>query len=369
MKHFLFEQWFPCGESMWFVEFMQQALYHPIYGYYTTRSNVLGAQGDFITAPEMTPLFGQTLATACAPILAQCAQPTLFEFGAGSGRLCIDVLSALNALQALPERYVILEVSGQLRAMQQQAIQAAIPQLFSRVEWIDAWPTTPFNGVVLANEVLDAMPVHRLMCQDQTILESKITHSTQGELIEQWAPCIHPRLVERMLTCVPPEVSPYVSEINGLLDDWLRHCFEMLGSGAVFLIDYGFPASEYYHPDRAMGTLMCHHQHRAHVSPLIHVGEQDITAHVDFTHVAEAASDAGFDISWFTTQAAFLLDNGVLARLEHDADIAARFTMTQQVQRLLSPSEMGELFKVMVLTKRATLPYTWSHRYDQRARL
>ncbi len=206
----------------------------PVYGYYTTRSNILGAQGDFITAPEMTPLFGQTLSTACASVLAQCAQPTLFEFGAGSGRLCIDVLSGLNDLQALPERYVILEVSGQLRAIQQQAIQAAIPTLCSRVEWIDAWPTTPFNGVVLANEVLDAMPVHRLMRQDQTILESKITHAAPGTLREEWAPCIHPRLVERMLSCVPPGMSPYVSEINGLLDDWLRHCFEMLGCGAVF---------------------------------------------------------------------------------------------------------------------------------------
>jgi SAM-dependent MidA family methyltransferase len=190
-----------------------------------------------------------------------------------------------------------------------------------------------------------------------------------GELKESWQLCPYPRIQQHVLSRLSDVQGPYVSECNGLLDDWMKQCAHMLNRGLMLCIDYGFPAHEYYHPDRSMGTLMCHYQHQAHPAPLIHVGEQDITAHVDFTHVAEAASAAGFDVAWFANQASFLLDNGILDQLSLITDSVSRFNANQQANQLLSPSEMGELFKVMVLTKDIARPTTWDPRHDKRASL
>lgn len=356
--------WFKPGTSMWFVEFMQQALYHPLYGYYTRERPPFGEQGDFVTAPELTALFGQTLANCCKSAFAQLNEPIIFEFGAGSGKLCVDILTELERLQSLPTRYVILEVSHALQQRQKAYVTQHIPHLLSKIEWIYRFPDQPLQGVVIANEVLDAMPVHRFKVENGCVLESRIEHTQSGALVEFWQPCPHERIVNHIHS--RQVTGPYVSECNGMLEDWMAQNAQMLEKGLLLLIDYGFPAHEYYHPDRAMGTLMCHYRHQAHPSPLIHVGEQDITAHVDFTHVAEAASAAGFDVAWFANQASFLLDNGLLDLLSAITDSVARFNANQVVNQLLSPSEMGELFKVMVLTKACRVPLTWSRRHDRR---
>lgn len=334
-----------------FVAFMQQALYAPKEGYYSSALPKLGKAGDFITAPELTPLFGYTLAKQCQQLLPMLDKPSLFEFGAGSGALCVALLTQLELDNALPESYLILELSADLRQRQQTLIEEKIPHLADKVRWLDQWPEAPFNGIVLANEVLDAMPVHRFLLQNEQLLESHIGLNEQGELQEQFQPSQDNRLINYVKEQLAHLESPYLSEVNLFINDWIKCIYEMLHTGAVFLIDYGFPRHEYYHPDRHLGTLMCHYQHHAHTNPLIHVGEQDITAHVDFTHVAEAGQDAGFHVAGYTNQASFLLSNGLLSLLSTIDNEAQRVMATQAIKQLTHPSEMGELFKVIALTK------------------
>ncbi len=348
-----------------FVDFMHDALYAPNLGYYSSGSQILGKAGDFVTAPELTPLFGQTLAHQCQQILTDLEHPILFEFGAGSGRLCVDILKALQALNALPDEYLILEVSGHLKARQQALIAAEIPELLNRVKWLTQWPDAPFNGVVIANEVLDAMPVHRFLQTEQGLMESYVTVNTADQLEESFQPCTNAPLKAYVEAVLPKEQIPYVSEANLFLEDWFQHCFDMLNHGTVLIIDYGFPRHEYYHPDRNQGTLMCHYQHLAHTDCLAHPGEQDITAHVDFTHVAEAADKAGFHVAGYTNQAAFLLGNGLLELLKNNQCAGE----VNQVKQLIQPSEMGELFKVIALTKQFDEPLNGFQLNDKRASL
>ena len=352
-----------------FADFMQQALYTPNLGYYSTATQKFGVEGDFVTAPELTPLFGQTLANQCLQLLAIMERPIIFEFGAGSGQLCVDVLMQLEHLQALPLEYHILEVSGHLQSRQRELIQTKIPHLAHRVKWLAHWPTESFNGVVIANEVLDAMPVHRFMQTDDGVLESYISLDTNGKLTEQFKPCINSRLIKQVQTILPSDLAPYQSEANLFIDDWLSQCYKMLHQGALFLIDYGFPRHEYYHPDRDGGTLMCHFRHVAHTDPFIHLGEQDITAHVDFTHVAEAGFSAGFHVAGYTNQASFLLANGLLSLLSTIDNEPLRIKHQQAVKQLLQPEEMGELFKVIALTKDIELSLSGFQLQDKRASL
>ncbi|MDI1352765.1 MAG: SAM-dependent methyltransferase, partial [bacterium] len=303
------------SQELSFMEFMQLALYAPGEGYYNSNLTKLGEQGDFITAPELTPLFGKALANQCQQVLNTLKSPCVLEFGAGSGILCVDILQHLHELNCLPDKYFILEVSANLRHRQQQLIAEKIPELAEKVYWLDRWPTTPFNGVVIANEVLDAMPVHRFMQKDQHIFESFISLNEENQLTERFKPCTDQRLLTYIQDHLPTPGTTYLSEANLFLDDWISTIYHLLNQGAVFLIDYGFPRHEYYHEDRHQGTLMCHYQHKAHTNPLLYVGEQDITAHVDFTHVAEAADKAGFHVAGYTNQAAFLLANGLLSLL------------------------------------------------------
>lgn len=349
-----------------FVEFMQLALYAPHLGYYTAGLQKFGAEGDFITAPELTPLFGKTLANQCYQVMGDLDTPSLFEFGAGSGHLCVDILLHLESLNALPKEYLILEVSGDLKARQQALIQAKIPHLASKVKWLSQWPTTPFQGVVIANEVLDAMPVHRFLRTEDGLLESFIMTDSNGKLQEDFRPSQNQRLIDHAKVVLPDDIYPYLSEANLFIDGWIQACHAMLDKGAVFIIDYGFPRHEYYHPERSRGTLMCHHQHRAHPDPLAYLGEQDITAHVDFTHVAEAAHEAGFHVAGFTNQASFLLGNGLLGLLESSESTVDR---VQAVKKLVQPNEMGELFKVIALTKNIDTPLNGFQWQDKRASL
>lgn len=333
-----------------FTDFMQQALYTPNLGYYTSGLQKFGVGGDFITAPELTPLFGFALANQCEQILKELDNPVVFEFGAGSGRLCVDILTQLEHLNCLPAEYHILELSAHLKQRQQALILHNIPHLFDRVRWLSTWPTVAFEGVVVANEVLDAMPVMRFLQTAETVLESVIVLNQDKELTEKFIPCTNAKLLTHVHNILPCDWYPYQSEANLFIDDWLKQCFGMLHKGALLLLDYGYPRHEFYHPDRCHGTLMCHYQHRSHTNPLLHIGEQDITAHVDFTQVAEAGFAAGFHVAGFTNQASFLLANGLLSCL---ADIAEkeRIAAQQAVKILTQPHEMGELFKVIALTK------------------
>lgn len=334
---------------------MHLALYAPGDGYYSSGLQKLGREGDFITAPELSPLFGKTLANQCQQILSQVASPTILEYGAGSGKLCVDILTQLEELNCLPDIYYILEVSANLRHRQIEHIQQTIPHLADKVHWLEGWPDAPFNGVILANEVLDAMPVHRFMLSDKGILESYIRLNDKGELEETYRPSQNPHLIEYIQNRLALDTTPYQSEINLFLDDWVANNYHILNQGAMILIDYGFPRHEYYHPDRRQGTLMCHYRHQAHPNPLLHPGEEDITAHVDFTHVAEAGQLAGFHVAGYTNQASFLLANDLLSFIHTISSEKELFQAKHAIKQLTHPSEMGELFKVIALTKNLEL--------------
>lgn len=324
-----------------FARFMQLALYAPGLGYYSAGNVKFGEAGDFVTAPELSPLFSYCLAEQAAQVLAKIPGGAILELGAGSGVMARDVLLHLQKLKCLPEKYFILEVSADLRARQQECLKK-----FSCVEWLNAWPKN-FCGVVLANEVLDAMPVKRF-CYDHELLECFITEK-KGELdwlIEKPTP----ELVKAAEN-LEFSSSPYLSEINCALPAWFKSLSENLTQGVALFVDYGFPRAEFYHPQRNQGSLMCHFRHRAHDNPLINVGIQDITAHVDFTAVAEAADAAGFDILGYCNQAMFLLSCGLEKLISTEADLLTNYNAAQKIKTLTLPSEMGELVKVIAVGK------------------
>lgn len=352
-----------------FVEFMQLALYHPEFGYYSAGLQKFGRQGDFVTAPELTPLFGQTLANQADQILKTLAKPVLFEFGAGSGRLCVDILTHLESLNSLPSAYYILEISTDLRLRQMALVNEKIPHLANQIHWLNQWPQEAFEGVIIANEVLDAMPVHRFLQTQTGLSESFVCLDSEGQLTETFKPCRNQRLCTYVQKNLANTMFPYLSEANLFIDGWIGQCSNMLAKGAMLIIDYGFPRHEYYHPDRNQGTLMCHYQHKAHTSFLMHPGEQDLTAHVDFTHVAEAACDAGFQVDGYTNQAAFLLSNGILDLLHNFPEGKDRINAQQAIKQLIQPDEMGELFKVIALTKNLDLDLTGFQLHDKRVSL
>lgn len=352
-----------------FMEFMQMALYAPGEGYYSSGLPKLGNLGDFITAPELTPLFGKALANQCQQILSLVNNPHILEYGAGTGKLCVDILKHLHELNCLPESYFILEVSANLRHRQKEFIEQEIPQLAPIVQWLDGWPNHSFNGVILANEVLDAMPVHRFLLSNEGILESYIALDNSNKLIEVFKPCQNTHLLNHIKTNLNITNLPYLSEANLCLDDWVLNNYRMLDQGVMLLIDYGFPRHEYYHPDRNQGTIMCHYKHHAHPDPLLHPGEQDITAHIDFTHVAEAGHHAGFHIAGYTNQASFLLANGLLSLLNAIENEQEQMKAKQAIKQLTHPSEMGELFKVIALSKHMEIDLNGFQLLDKRVNL
>ncbi len=347
---------------------MHLALYAPNEGYYSSDLQKLGTQGDFITAPELTPLFGKTLANQCQQVFAATSSPCILEYGAGTGRLCVDILTQLEHFNCLPESYFILEVSANLQHRQKELIQQKLPHLFHKIQWLTGWPQEAFNGVIIANEVLDAMPVHRFMLTDDGLMEGFVTLNEHNELTELFKPCQNDRLRHHVEQLQLTQ-TPYLSEVNLFIDDWIKNNFALLGQGAMFLIDYGFPRHEYYHPSRHQGTLMCHYQHRAHTNPMAHPGEQDITAHVDFTHVAEASHEAGFHVAGFTNQASFLLGNGLLSLIHSIEGEMPQIKAKQAIKQLTQPSEMGELFKVIALTKNLDIDLNGFLLHDKRVTL
>lgn len=344
-----------------FEQWMHEALYAPGLGYYTAGNTKFGSSlptGDFTTAPEMTPLFGATLAAQLADILQACGSVQVLEFGAGSGALAAAVIPALRQLGIEPQ-YRILEVSPDLRARQQQRLQP----LAADVQWLDALPQG-FRGALVANEVLDAMPAVLFQWDvDGRLREVGVREAATSEAGVPFELATRPAsatLQQAVAQRMPP-LQGYQSEINLQAEAWVRGLGNWLEHGAALLIDYGFPQREYYHPQRAEGTLMCHFRHHAHPNPLLHPGLQDITTHVDFTAMADAALEGGLDVLGYTAQARFLINAGLPGLLEQatPADISA-------VQKLLSEAEMGELFKVLAVGRGIDPPLRGFARGDRR---
>jgi SAM-dependent MidA family methyltransferase len=335
-----------------FARYMELALHAPGLGYYSAGARKLGADGDFVTAPEFGTLFGRTLARQTAQILRAGISDVL-EFGAGSGRLARDLLAELAALDCLPQRYLILETSAELRERQRALLLHALPQLAPRIAWLDALPAS-FTGLMIANEVLDAMPVHIIRTRDDGIDELGVT-ATAGAFEWSARPAVGTVLA---IASDLDLASGYVTEIHPTAHAFVRTLAAHLERGAALLIDYGFPAREYYHPQRSTGTLMCHYRHHAHSDPLCLTGLQDITAHVDFSSIAAAATASGLELLGYTNQARFLINCGiteVLAATPAD-DAAAYLPLASQAQKLTSPAEMGELFKAIAFGKGLDAP-------------
>ncbi len=350
-----------------FERYMELALYAPGLGYYSAGSRKFGKEGDFVTAPELSPLFSRCLARQTAEILGRTGGDVL-EFGAGSGVMAADVLTELERIGSLPTAYLILEVSADLRERQRETLSKRVPHLVERVGWLEGWPDA-FEGVVLANEVLDAMPVHRFRATAEGVEEQFV--ALEGErFTEVWDRPDEPRVTQALDELVG-ECSlsqGYASELNLAARDWSRQLASVLKRGAALVIDYGFPRREFYHPERSEGTLMCHYRHRSHQDPYRLVGLQDITTHVDFTAVAEAAHGAGLRVAGFTNQANFLLANG-LATMAEDEDEKRRVEKAAAIKRLTLPGEMGELFKVLALTCDLEGPLAGFMWRDDRGRL
>lgn len=345
-----------------FARYMELALYAPGLGYYSAGAQKFGAAGDFVTAPEMSPLFAQTLARQVAEVMAGSA-PAVLEVGAGSGAMAVELLRELDRLGSAPAAYGILEVSAELRQRQAEALRRQVPELCDRVSWHERLPDS-FSGVVLANEVLDAMPVHLLCWQADGIAERGIVAAADGSLAWSERPAAAPLTA---LGAALPVAAPYLSEVCPAARAWVGEWGRILGAGALILIDYGFPRREYYHPQRAEGTLMCHYRHRAHTDPLYLPGLCDITAHVDFTAIAEAGAEAGLEVLGYTSQATFLLNCGIAEILagQDAADTVRYLPMAAAAGKYLSPAEMGELFKVMVLGRGRATPLTGFARGDR----
>jgi SAM-dependent MidA family methyltransferase len=346
-----------------FSRYMEAALYAPGLGYYAAGAAKFGAAGDFVTAPEMTPLFGRALAHAIAPVLAETGGAVL-ELGAGSGRLAADMLGELERLGKLPARYAILEVSADLAARQRETVARERPHLLERVHWLDALPAH-FCGAILGNEVLDALPVELVHWTEAGPMTRGVT--IDGNRFSwQDRPIADPVLRARAeaLNCPPGTVSE-IGLAAGALIASLAACQDR---GLILMIDYGFGQAEYYHPQRYMGTLRAHYRHHALDDPFYLPGLCDLTAHVDFSATARAGTAAGLQLAGYASQANFLLNSG-LAELLMDispADAAAYLPQANAVQRLVSPAEMGELFKAMALTKGAVPPLAGFARGDRR---
>jgi SAM-dependent MidA family methyltransferase len=337
-----------------FEHYMDLALYAPGLGYYSAGATKLGADGDFTTAPEVSALFGACVARQCAQLLAEIPGAAILEVGAGTGRLASDVLLRLQSSGQLPARYSILEVSADLRARQRTALEQLPAALRARVEWLSE-PPTRFDGVILANEVLDALPVRRFRWAPGRVEE-------YGVCVEadrfSWASRPADRLMSEHCERLSAESAweaGYVSEYSPRMPVWAATVAAGLRSGAVLWFDYGLPRSQYYLPERHEGTLLCHFRHRAETDPFLFPGLQDITAWVDFTALAAAARDAGFDVAGFTTQTYFLAGLGIDEEMRELAggDSARAARLAHEARTLMMPGEMGECFKAMAWVRGA----------------
>ncbi len=349
------------GGALSFAEYMRFVLYAPGLGYYSGGARKFGAGGDFVTAPEVSPLFSRVLARQVVEMLDALGGGVVLELGAGSGRMAADLLEAMAAQDALPDRYLILEVSGELRERQRDLLAARHPALLPRVDWLDTLPAEPLRGVILANEVADALPVERFRRDAEGVSQAVVIAAPAGEgLALDWQPA--PDTLSRAVAAVEDRLGRrlapgYVSEVSLGLEGWLGDVAAALSAGFVLLSDYGFGEREYYAEERRMGTFRCHYRHRAHEDALLWPGLQDLTAWVDFSALARAGAAAGLDLAGYTTQAHFLIAAGLeaeLAGLERLAD-PERLALSAAVKTLTLPGEMGEAFRFMVFRRGSEL--------------
>ncbi len=365
------------GGHIPFSEYMNIVLYQPGLGYYSGGLQKFGASGDFVTAPEISPFFGQCLAFQTAEVLqnfdaTSANQKTILEFGAGSGVLAVDILQQLEKLSTLPDQYLILELSLELQHRQQETIKSKVPHLYPRVQWLQQIPAQLNNVVIIANEVMDAMPVECFRLRDGAVETMQV--SIEGE--KPVAHYVADTLADKKIKIIEQRselkfTDAYHSEYNPAVSAWLSALADTIDQAVILLIDYGYNEKEYYHPDRVAGTVMCYHQHKAHEDFFWWPGLQDITAFVNFTDLAYSAVDSGFDVSGYTTQAAFLLANGLsdLHATKVTSELQQQITLSQQIKTLTLPSEMGERFKVMALTKNYEQPLSGFSMLDLRNRL
>lgn len=353
-----------------FTHYMKLALYAPGLGYYSGGAAKFGQEGDFVTAPEISPLFGRAVARQAVQVLELTdGAGDILEFGAGTGKLALDLLLELERLGCLPRLYFILEISAELQQRQRQLFERYAPHLLLRVVWLECLPAK-FNGLILANEVLDAMPVHLVVWRDADLFELGVMSSVSSGDEFEWSECplregelfeaaraLTPR-IESGSGDISSGVREYVSEINLAAWGFMASLAKILQQGAIVLIDYGFGRGEYYHPQRNRGTLMCHYRHHAHDDPFYLPGLQDITSHVDFSAVAEAAANAGLELLGYTTQAYFLVNCGITESLAQTPaeNVKEYLPLANQLQKLVSPAEMGELFKAIAFSKNISQP-------------
>jgi len=332
-----------------FSHFMKFALYEPGLGYYSAGTRKFGADGDFITAPDLTPLFARCVAHQTADILRESGGREVVEFGAGTGSLAVGVMRALGERGLAPERYSIIEVSADLRERQREHVFASLGAQAGRVRWLDELPTTALHGVLLANEVLDAFPVERFRITQGRV--ERLGVALAGDELLVAARSAPPALEAAVRALPIMSEEGYESEICPMLSGWMASIAPLIARGVLLVMDYGLPRAHYYHPERRQGSLTCHYRQRAHADPLQRIGLQDITAWVDFTAVAEAADSSGLDVLGFTTQAQFLLAAGLEGELKTLVENAGpeRQQILQAAKRLLLPGDMGEAFKVMAL--------------------
>jgi len=362
------------GAGGWlpFDEYMELALYAPALGYYSAGARKLGAGGDFTTAPEISPLFGHCLAGQCAQVLQGLGGGDILELGAGTGRLAFDILSRLAAEDALPARYRILEISADLRERQQSLLTRLPQAAATRVEWIDAPPAVSWQGVLLANEVLDALPVQCFHWDGEGVQERGVAVDDAGRLVWKTRTASADLATEaiRLRDDARADWAPgYASELCSRVAPWIASVTGSLSRGVALFTDYGLPRGDYYHPGRSTGTLRCHYRQSAHEDPFAHPGMEDITAWVDFTRVAEAADAAGLEVLGFATQAALLLGLGIEQELLAIADETGRIRGASEARQLLMPGEMGETFKAMALGRGWDHPLQGFTIQDLRARL
>jgi len=330
-----------------FDVFMDLALYHQEFGYYRSNKTIFGHRGDFITSPEVSDLFGFSLAKQCKQILNG---GNILEFGAGSGILAAQILFELGRMESLPKKYFIIELSSQLRQTQKETIKKVLPEVFDRIEWLTKLPKN-FKGVVIANEVLDAFPVKRITFSKGSFYELGVGFKG-GDF--NWE-----RMQEPLTHLnIPDSIDfqeGYTTEINIQSGAWIKSLYDLMIDGTVLLIDYGMTEAEYFHPQRVEGTLKCFSNHKSSDNPFIHIGKQDITASVNFSNIASIAKESGFKVSGYTTQSMFLISLGIDNYLKNEENEEKKVKIAQEIKQLVLPGTMGEVFKVMALSKKQSV--------------
>lgn len=328
-----------------FATFMATCLYHPTFGYYTNQEEVIGKQGDFITAPELTSQFGHTIAKSLASILPYLQRPKIIEVGAGNGSLAASILTHLDRLQFVPHEYIIVEISPSLQQKQKDLLIKLPLQLYQRIQWLNEIPDN-FEGIILANELLDALPIDIYHWYHERLF--KISVDWQDNRFV-WVPLTETSIPEHIKTLAENLPDDYWIEDHKNAINWLTNAAKKLTKGAILLFDYGYEQKQYYHPDRNRGTLSTFLQHTTGHDPLTYPGLQDLSCHVNFTALQQTAVAQGLQIAGFTTQANFLLKAGM--SFPDNLSVEATYTLAQAFKKLLMPSEMGEIVKVLALTK------------------